>query len=618
MKFNFVFAVTVIVSLLTINTVAAQFIPNAANADDLEDQFMSSLPSDIQGAVKERNEQEEEQLAIDNLLSSETSLEKTKVLLRKINQQLNRVEEEINKQDPSFIKKDKLEFFGSNFFRTTQSSFAPINEPNMDGSYVVDVGDRFTITVVGAEDADFQAQVGRDGFLKLGKFGRLQIAGLQLSKVEEKLKDYLTTRSITSEIYIQLDTIRDIDVMILGHVENPGIYTLSGGSNLLSAINTAGGISKKGSYRAIKVTRNSSLHAVVDLYDLFVSGSTEVISLKLRSGDVIFVEPADFHVPVSGGVNVSAIFELKEGETITDVLNFAGGFSQDYTGFNYLTVYRSGLLGSRYLEITKDEYADLRLLPRDSLIVPSFGNDMRQAKYVHISGRVKRPGTYFINDGEKLSDLLERAGGYEDDAYLYGAALFRSENVQKEKDFSQISYQDTINYVVSSIGRPEVYVDDKVLPILSEELRSKAYEGRIVASFDMEELRRNPAKDVTLHHKDRIIIPAMQKVVYMFGEFNKPTSVIFNSELDTASYIKAAGGTKETAEGQLLVINPDGTTEIFKPGLLTFGSPDIYPGSIIYAPKDFGRLDGIQFSATLAPIVSSLAISLASLNSIND
>ena len=108
MKFNFVFAVTVIVSLLTINTVAAQFIPDAANADDLEDQFMSSLPSDIQGAVKERNEQEEEQLAIDNLLSSETSLEKTKVLLRKINQQLNRVEEEINKQDPSFIKKDNF------------------------------------------------------------------------------------------------------------------------------------------------------------------------------------------------------------------------------------------------------------------------------------------------------------------------------------------------------------------------------------------------------------------------------------------------------------------------------------------------------------------------------
>ncbi|NDB28925.1 hypothetical protein EB155_04405, partial [archaeon] len=183
MKLNLLF--TVIASIFTLNTLTAQFLPNAAGADDLEEQFMSSLPSDIQGAVKERNEQEEEQLAIDNLLSSETSLEKTKVLLRKINQQLKRVEQEINKQDPTIIPdNDKLEFFGSNFFRTTQSTFAPINEPNMDGSYLVDVGDRFTITVVGAEDADFQSQVGRDGFLKLGKFGRLQIAGLQLSNVE--------------------------------------------------------------------------------------------------------------------------------------------------------------------------------------------------------------------------------------------------------------------------------------------------------------------------------------------------------------------------------------------------------------------------------------------------
>lgn len=107
----------------------------------------------------------------------------------------------------------------------------------------------------------------------------------------------------------------------------------------------------------------------------------------------------------------------------------------------------------------------------------------------------------------------------------------------------------------------------------------------------------------------------------MFGDFRNPSNLAFNSSLTLTDYINMAGGLKESAFPAIMIINPDGSTEIFEiSGSLAFlkRKPEIYPGSIIYAQRNIGKLDGIQFTATLAPIISSLAISLASLNSISN
>ena len=592
------------------------FSQSFENSTALDNDFLESLSDEMGDDLITENKEADE---IDQLLRSEVSLEKTKILLSKIRDQLETIEAEISKdKDENYLD---LEIFGKDFFQTLQSTFSPINIPNPDGTYVVDVGDKFSITVVGSADAELEVTIERDGYLQIPKYGRLQVAGLTLTEVEKKVQDFFTTRAIGSESYIQLTSMRDVQVIVIGGVEYPGIYTISGGSNILSAINVAGGIKENGSFRNIELSRNGSLLRKIDLYELFVGGSQNFATVQLRSGDIVNVKPVSFHVPVSGAANNNAIYEILEGESIEDVINFAGGFSQNFYGYDFVNLYRAGINGYNTLKIEKDRLSSIILLPRDSLIIPSFDNDIKKVKYVQVLGRVNNPGIYAINEGDKLSEVIIRAGGYKDDAYIYGGALFRQNAIDKEKFYSQLNYQDTVNFVISAVGRPNTVIDQKIIPLLQEELKSKSYEGRVVAEFDLSKLDLNPSMDVALQDNDKIIIPALEKVVYLFGDFKNPSNVFYDPDKSILDYIELAGGLRDSAYESVIIINPDGTTKIFEKrnNFLSFGkAPDIYPGSIIYAQRNIGRLDGIQFTATLAPIISSLAISLASLNSISN
>jgi hypothetical protein len=111
----------------------------------------------------------------------------------------------------------------------------------------------------------------------------------------------------------------------------------------------------------------------------------------------------------------------------------------------------------------------------------------------------------------------------------------------------------------------------------------------------------------------------MQKVVHILGDFGNPINATFDPELSLDGYIKLAGGLKESAVQDIIIIDPDGKTHLYKKSLFNLRSNiDIYPGSIIYAQRNVGDLSGVMYASAVAPIISSLAISLASLNSISD
>ena len=126
--------------------------------------------------------------------------------------------------------------------------------------------------------------------------------------------------------------------------------------------------------------------------------------------------------------------------------------------------------------------------------------------------------------------------------------------------------------------------------------------------------------DLVLADNDKIVIPELEKVVYLFGEFKNPINTTYSSGLSLKNYLRLAGGLKKTANKELIVIDPDGQAHVYSAGLMGWsrGSIDIYPGSIIYAPREVGKIEGVMYAATLSPILSSLALSLASLNSINN
>ena len=584
------------------------------NITNLSDEFLEGLPPSVREQIEVQNEVNAEK-EIEDLFQSDTSIEKNKVILQKLKDQLIALEKRFDDQDDI---QDGLDRFGAAFFTTIQSSFMPVNVPNVSSDYLVDVGDGFNLLLTGKLADELELIVQRDGSVLIPELGKVFIAGKSLKDADELVQSFIDSKTVGVDSYLTLMEMRDVQVLMIGGVETVGIFTLPGGSNFLSALNAAGGISEAGSFRRIEHKRNGEILQVYDLYDIFVNAEFE-FSTTLRTGDIIFVQPKTFEVPVTGGVAYPAIFEIMDGETVNDVINFAGGFSEGHSGFDYVEIKRHNLDSQSEGTINLVNLMTVNLKPRDSIRVPSYKTEILGINRVEITGFVNRPGVYYLNERETLYDLINKAGGYKDGAYVYGAALFREDAVEKEKRFAQLNYSETINYIVSNIGRSNTNVGREVLDFLAEELRAKLYTGRIITDFSVNKIQ-NSEHDIVLLHNDRIIIPSLQKVVYMFGEFQLPTTLKYSNEMNLADYIKSAGGLKESAYKELVVIDPDGTANnyvVSRFSLLPRNIP-IYPGTIVYAPKDVGKLDGIQYASTVSPILSSLALTIASLNSISD
>jgi protein involved in polysaccharide export with SLBB domain len=587
----------------------------------LSEEFMEGLPASVRGEIDVKNKLQDEE-DIQKLFQSETSLDKTKILLQKIKGQLSALEDRFDEMDGETNETNKLERFGDKFFQSIQSSFMPINIPNLNNEYVLDVGDGIDLTLSGGFSTPINSlDIGRDGSVLIPGYGLVELGGLTISQAEEKIENYFKVKAPNITPYMQVTRQKDIQILIMGMVEAPGIYTISSGSNVVGALNVAGGISPNGSYRYIEHKRKGELINKYDLYDLFVYGNFDY-GYQLRSGDVLFVSPKGISIPVSGAITNPAIYEIKGSETLTQLLSYAGGFTEDYFGYDTVSIKSNSVMGPRTFLLKENDFNGYKLQPRDAVLVPSYSHDLLSSKTKKISvlGSVRNPGEFSFQEGERLSDIIEKAGGYKDNAYIYGAALFRKDAMEKEQIYAQLNYSDTVNFIISNIGRPGASVGGSALDLLSEELRANRFEGRVIANFDIEMLKSNPALDLELTDGDVIIIPSMQKIVYMFGDFRNPSNTTYNPKYSLKDYLKLAGGTKESAYKQIIVIDPDGKTNIYNTSIfasLDIG-PEIYPGSIIYAPRDIGKLSGVQYASTVAPILSSLAISLASLNSIKD
>jgi protein involved in polysaccharide export with SLBB domain len=586
------------------------------NLSPLAEDFLEGLPPSVREEIEVQNQVEQEE-DLEKLFRSDTSVEKNKVILRNLQEQLRALELRLSKDDD----KDSggMKRFGDSFFQTFQSSFMPVNVPNIGSNYIVDVGDVFKLTRSGQKNDTNELMVGRDGTLELPGSGKIQVAGRSLNQVEELVDSLIEATQIGTTHMLSLNKLRDAQIIIVGGVENPGIYTLSGGSNILGGIHVAGGISKSGSFRAIELRRDGNTIATFDLYDLFISGQYNNEN-TLRSGDTIFVHQLNFQVPVVGGVHNSAIFELTDDETLKDLIDFAGGFNESFYGFNKVLITRN-LPKNRTIEsISVDALDSFKLRPRDSVMVPSYSYQSNDIYQVTIEGRVKRPGTYYVLPGETLSTLVNRAGGYERDAYEYGAALFRQEAIDQEERFAQLNYSDTLNYIVSSLGKPGINISSDVLGLLAEEVRATNFLGRVITEFNISTLKNQPELNIPLQNNDRIIVPSLQKIVYMFGDFKNNLNASYQPEYTINDYIKLAGGLKDSAYSEIIVIDPDGKTQIYSKNIFSIGRGDIdiYPGSIVYAPRNISKINGIQYAATVSPIISSVALSLASLNSINN
>ena len=305
--------------------------------------------------------------------------------------------------------------------------------------YVLGSGDEVFIDIYGASENYYQAEVNPNGTIILENIGPVSLSGLTISEAESRLKSKL---SITYEglrgsnpntfLDLSLGQVRSVSVNVIGQVEIPGTYTLSALNTVFNSLYAAGGISENGSLREVKHFRKGKLISTIDIYDYLQSGFSKG-DIRLESGDVILVPPYTNRVTLKGATKISGQFEMKNDETVSDLLDYAGGFSE--------VAYREAIQliriddgQKRVADIDKDQLELFSIKTGDEYRVTEVLN--RYTNRVIIQGAIFRPGNYALGDELSLSQLIEKAEGLTPDAYMSRGLIKRTMKDQTTETLS--------------------------------------------------------------------------------------------------------------------------------------------------------------------------------------
>lgn len=536
-------------------------------------------------------------------------------------------------QSSSLIKKPELEDFkdeedycedciyGYNFFKFSPSTFAPSNDTPVNSSYILGPGDELEINYYGSSDNRVKATINREGKIILPEIGPVNFLGMSFKDATEYLNNKVKTELIGVEVNLSLQQVRSIGVYILGEAYKPGKYVLSGLSSVTNALFISGGVNEQGSLRNIQVRRNNSIIATYDFYDFLMKGSLET-DIKLEDGDVIFIPFIENTVQLGGAFKRPHKYEFLSGESIKDAVTLAGGFNSEVMPNSRLELSSVDRVASKrtitYLDPLKD--LNMKLNNRDVINVSSTSGLTPET--IKLSGEIVNPGEYSIQPGDTILDILNRAGGYTDQAYFQGAVFLREEVAKSQKNAFERSADQLENTIVDIISKDAIseVSEFTLTPIstLITRLRREEPLGRMVVDLDYLSLKTDPVKNFSVKNKDTLFIPKRPSFVSVVGEVLNTTSVGFNPSLTVDEYIESSGGLNDSADrDKIFIILPNGQSELINRSLFS-SKNTILPGSTVVISRDSRPFDAINLTQIITPILADLATSAAAIAAISD
>ena len=295
----------------------------------------------------------------------------------------------------------------------------------------------------------------------------MQLAGLSIREAKDKLRRLLVSKyssvggsNPNSTVSISLRNIRTIQVNVMGEVVMPGTFRLSSFATVFNALYNAGGVTENGSLRAIKVVRGGKQIATVDVYGYLFNGHSDS-DIALREGDVIIVPPYVHLVQASGQVKRPMFYELAEGETLSDLIQYAGGFASKAYQEDFRVIRQQGV-ERQIFTVRKDAASSFAMLDGDEVRV---GETMeRFANKVEIRGAVFRPGMYELGgDIATVRQLVRAAGGLTEDAFAGRAVIVRE---KEDLTFESISFE--LGGVVSGAADDIVLRKNDILTVSNQ------------------------------------------------------------------------------------------------------------------------------------------------------
>jgi protein involved in polysaccharide export with SLBB domain len=332
---------------------------------------------------------------------------------------------------------DALEPFGYDLFEAKSAGgYDPVTTGPVPPDYVLGPGDTVRVQLYGNVNGIYESAVTRDGILNVPELGPITVAGLSFAELGRDMDQRVEKMLLGTHISITMGQLKNIQVFVLGYVNRPGSYVVSGLATISSALYRSGGISRVGSLRDIQLKRRGKTVARYDLYDALLEGNISGDN-RVQPGDVIFVPPVGVQVSVDGAVKRPAIYETSGDASIADVIQMAGGLTADAFPRGARIERIEGNEDRRVLSVNvgNEDAATTPVRAGDVVIVPAILPQF--AETVTLAGHVYRPGPYQWRTGMRLADLIGSELGLQPGADS-GYVLIRRED-SKSRHVSAIS-----------------------------------------------------------------------------------------------------------------------------------------------------------------------------------
>ena len=497
----------------------------------------------------------------------------------------------------TFVKQtigQSLPRFGSSLVLTRARGFEAPATATVPPDYTLNPGDELLISVTGAVEAKLRLIVDNEGRIFIPRVGSVAVAGVRYGDLADALSHRFSEQFKQAKVSVVIGRLHGLTIYVTGYAVSPGAYTVSSLSTMVDAVLAAGGPSAGGSFRSIQLRRNGKPITTLDLYDLLLNGD-KTHDVVLQNNDVLNIAPAGPELAVTGSVNSPAIFEAKPGESLGDVIRYAGGLNS-LADDTRLVVVRLGDLdasGSQQLPFSavKNYPAErgdiIRILSLADIARPLE----RQAILATVEGEVDHPGRYYLTPGSTLDDLLTRSGGLTYGAFVFGTQLQR-ESIRQQQ---QASFDKAIENLelaavaapISSLGgggerSAGAAARSQAALAIIERIKERKPDGRLV--LDLGPAAVTFPVHVNLENNDRIFIPPRPKTVGVFGAVYQTGSFMFTPSTRLGDYLKLAGGPQKIADrGDIFVVRANGSVISSHQGR-GFASRPALPGDVIFVP----------------------------------
>ena len=505
---------------------------------------------------------------------------------------------------------------------------SPDLSPLVPRDYVVAPGDEILVTLWGSVVADLRLLVDRSGRISVPRVGSIQVAGVRNADLPAVVEHRVAQVFKNFQLSVSMGQLRGIRVLVTGFAMKPGTYSMSALSTVVSALMQAGGPSSAGSFRQVDLRRGSTLVGRFDLYDLLLRGDRSADHL-VQAGDVVHVGPVGPQVALIGSVNHPAVFEIKPGEKVADLIAMAGGFSA--------VADRSRLSLERL-----DDRSNLRIrqlgLPGEGAMALANGDVLRafsavdanqpverQNKRVVIEGEVLRPGEYVLPPASSIADAIQAAGGLTSAAFIFGTEFTR-ESVRKNQlaNYERALRDLETEFTRATATRRTSNTEEAAAQAASSaatarllaSLRAVRPTGRVVLQLPPES-RELP--DLALEDGDRIHVPPRATTVGVFGSVFNGGSYLFTGGRDIDQYLRLAGGpTTGADERSMFVIRANGSVVSARQSTGWFNNNGLAglaaePGDTIFVPEEMDKTTWMQHAKDWTQLLAQFALGVAAI-----